>query len=321
MKLIIQVPCYNEEATLGGTLEFLPRSLPEFDVVEWLVIDDGSTDETIEVARANGVDHIISLPCHQGLAKAFMAGLEGSLKAGADIIVNTDADNQYCADDIPKLIQPIIDRQAEIVVGSRPIRDIKHFSGTKKILQKFGSAVVRIASRTNVPDAPSGFRAFSRNAAMRIHVFSEYSYTLETIIQAGQKGMAITSVPVRTNPYSRPSRLFNSIPAYLNRQVTTIVRIFMTYRPFRFFAGPGLFLFIAGFAIGLRFLYFYLTVGGEGKVQSLILAALLMGSGFFLIVVGLVADLIAVNRNLLERLDWKVQQIEDKLGSNRQNCD
>ena len=321
MKLIIQVPCYNEEATLGGTLEFLPRSLPEFDVVEWLVIDDGSTDETIEVARANGVDHIISLPCHQGLARAFMAGLEGSLKAGADIIVNTDADNQYCADDIPKLIQPIIDRQAEIVVGSRPIRDIKHFSGTKKILQKFGSAVVRIASRTNVPDAPSGFRAFSRNAAMRLHVFSEYSYTLETIIQAGQKGMAITSVPVRTNPYSRPSRLFNSIPAYLNRQVTTIVRIFMTYRPFRFFAGPGLVLFIAGFAIGLRFLYFYLTVGGEGKVQSLILAALLMGSGFFLIVVGLVADLIAVNRNLLERLDWKVQQIEDKLGSNRQNCD
>lgn len=299
------------------TLQALPRSLPNIAMVEWLVIDDGSTDETIEVARAIGVDHIVALPCHQGLAKAFMAGLEASLKAGADIIVNTDADNQYCADDIPKLIQPIIDRQAEIVVGSRPIRDIKHFSGTKKILQKLGSAVVRIASRTNVPDAPSGFRAFSRNAAMRIHVFSEYSYTLETIIQAGQKGMAITSVPVRTNPYSRPSRLFNSIPAYLNRQVTTIVRIFMTYRPFRFFAGPGMFLFVTGFAIGLRFLYFYLTVGGEGKIQSLILAALLMGSGFFLVVVGLVADLIAVNRNLLERLDWKVQQIEDKLGSKK----
>ena len=299
------------------TLQALPRSLPNIAMVEWLVIDDGSTDETIEVARAIGVDHIVALPCHQGLAKAFMAGLEASLKAGADIIVNTDADNQYCADDIPKLIQPIIDRQAEIVVGSRPIRDIKHFSGTKKILQKLGSAVVRIASRTNVPDAPSGFRAFSRNAAMRIHVFSEYSYTLETIIQAGQKGMAITSVPVRTNPYSRPSRLFNSIPAYLNRQVTTIVRIFMTYRPFRFFAGPGMFLFITDFAIGLRFLYFYLTVGGEGKIQSLILAALLMGSGFFLVVVGLAADLIAVNRNLLERLDWKVQQIEDKLGSKK----
>jgi hypothetical protein len=199
------------------------------------------------------------------------------------------------------------------VVGARPISDIRHFSGTKKILQKLGSAVVRLASSTNVPDAPSGFRAFTRNAAMRVHVFSEYSYTLETIIQAGQKGMAITSVGVRTNPFSRPSRLFNSIPSYLNRQVTTIVRIFMTYRPFRFFAGPGIFVFIAGFAIGLRFLYFYLTVGGEGKVQSLILAALLMGSGFFLVIVGLVTDLIAVNRKLLERLDWKVQQIEDKL--------
>ncbi len=303
------------------TLQALPRSLPDIDVVEWLVIDDGSTDETIEVARANGVHYIVSLPCHQGLAKAFMAGLEGSLKAGADIIVNTDADNQYCAADIPKLIRPIVERRAEIVVGSRSIGDIKHFSGTKKILQRLGSAVVRIASRTNLPDAPSGFRAFSRNAAMRLHVFSEYSYTLETIIQAGQKGMAITAVPVRTNPYSRPSRLFNSIPAYLNRQVTTIVRIFMTYRPFRFFAGPGMFLFIPGFAIGLRFLYFYFTVGGEGKIQSLILAALLMGSGFFLVVIGLVADLIAVNRNLLERLDWKVQQIEEGLGRKKQDCD
>ena len=295
------------------TLQALPRSLPDVELIEWLVIDDGSTDDTTEVARANGVHHIVVLPCHQGLAKAFMAGLDASLKAGADIIVNTDADNQYCADDIPRLIQPIMERRAEIVVGARPISDIKHFSGIKKILQKLGSAVVRLASSTSVPDAPSGFRAFSRNAAMRLHVFSEYSYTLETIIQAGQKGMAITSVAVRTNPFSRPSRLFNSIPAYLNRQVMTILRIFMTYRPFRFFAGPGLFLFIAGFAIGLRFLYFYLAVGGEGKIQSLILAALLMGSGFFLIVIGLVADLLAVNRNLLERLDWKVQQIEDKL--------
>lgn len=295
------------------TLKALPRSLPGIEEIEWLVIDDGSTDDTIEVARANGVDHIVRLPCHRGLAGAFMAGLDASLKAGADIIVNTDADNQYCADDIPMLIQPIVEGWAEIVIGSRPIRDIKHFSATKKILQKVGSAVVRLASRTSVPDAPSGFRAFTRNAAMQLHVFSEYSYTLETIIQAGQKGMAIASVPVRTNPYTRPSRLVASIPAYLNRQVTTIVRIFMTYRPFRFFAGPGMFLFIAGFMVGLRFLYFYLTVGGEGKIQSLILAALLMGSGFFLMVVGLVTDLIAVNRNLLERLDWKVQQIEEKL--------
>jgi glycosyltransferase involved in cell wall biosynthesis len=312
-KLIIQIPCHNEEELLAVTLRALPRVLPNIDRVEWLVIDDGSTDDTIEVARANGVDHIVALPCHQGLAKAFMVGLEASLKAGADIIVNTDADNQYCADDIPRLIQPIVGRRAEIVIGSRPIRDIKHFSVTKKILQKLGSAVVRIASRTSVPDAPSGFRAFSRNAAMRIHVFSEYSYTLETIIQAGQKGMAITSVPVRTNPYSRPSRLVNSIPAYLNRQVTTIVRIFMTYRPFRFFAGPGLAIFGFGLLISLRFLYSYLTTGGQGHVQSLILSALLMGSGFFLIVVGLLADLIAVNRSLLERLDWKVQQIDEKV--------
>ena len=316
-KLIIQIPCHNEEELLAVTLQALPRSLPNVEMVEWLVIDDGSTDDTIEVARANGVDHIVALPCHQGLAKAFMVGLEASLKAGADIIVNTDADNQYCADDIPRLIQPIVERRAEIVVGARPINDIRHFSGTKKILQKLGSAVVRLASSTSVPDAPSGFRAFTRNAAMRVHVFSEYSYTLETIIQAGQKGMAITSVGVRTNPISRPSRLFNSIPSYLNRQVTTIVRIFMTYRPFRFFAGPGIFLFIAGFAIGLRFLYFYLTMGGEGKVQSLILAALLMGSGFFLVIVGLVTDLIAVNRKLLERLDWKVQQIDERLGRNK----
>jgi glycosyltransferase involved in cell wall biosynthesis len=320
-KLIIQIPCHNEEELLAVTLQALPRSLPDIDVVEWLVIDDGSTDETIEVAKTNGVHHLIALPCHQGLAKAFMAGLDASLKAGADIIVNTDADNQYCAADIPKLIQPILEEQAEIVVGARLISDINHFSTTKKILQKIGSAVVRLASRTSLPDAPSGFRAISRNAAMRLHVFSEYSYTLEMIIQAGQKGMAITSVPVRTNPYSRPSRLFNSIPAYLNRQVTTIVRIFMTYRPFRFFAGPGIFLFITGFAIGLRFLYFYLTVGGEGKIQSLILAALLLGAGFFLIIVGLVADLIAVNRNLLERLDWKVQQIEERLGCEKQYCD
>ena len=317
-KLIIQIPCHNEEELLPVTLQALPRALPNIDVVEWLIVDDGSTDETIEVARANGVHHLIALPCHQGLAKAFMVGLEGCLKAGADIIVNTDADNQYCADDIPKLIQPIVERRAEIVVGARPIRDINHFSNTKKILQKLGSAVVRLASRTSLPDAPSGFRAFSRNAAMRIHVFSEYSYTLETIIQAGQKGMAITSVPVRTNPYCRPSRLFNSIPAYLNKQVTTIVRIFMTYRPFRFFAGPGMFLFITGFAIGLRFLYFYLTVGGEGKIQSLILAALLMGSGFFLVVIGLVTDLIAVNRNLLERVDWKIHEIEEMLAKKQQ---
>jgi glycosyltransferase involved in cell wall biosynthesis len=316
-KLIIQIPSFNEESTLGLTLQDLPKVVPGVDEVETLIIDDGSTDNTIAVAKERGVDHIVALPRHQGLAKAFMAGLEASLKAGADIIVNTDADNQYCADDIPNLVAPILKGSAEIVIGARPIGENEHFSPTKRFLQKLGSCVVRLASRTNIPDAPSGFRAISRNAAMQLHVFNEYTYTLETIIQAGQKSMAITSVPVRTNHYSRPSRLFKNIPTYVQRQVSTIVRIFMTYRPFRFFTVPGILLFIAGFAIGLRFLYFYLTVGGEGKIQSLILAALLMGSGFFLVVVGLVADLIAVNRNLLERLDWKVQQIEEKLESKK----
>jgi glycosyltransferase involved in cell wall biosynthesis len=317
-KLIIQIPCYNEEATLGVTLKALPRAVPGIDIVEWLVVDDGSVDATVEVAKSHGVHHVVALQRHQGLSKAFMAGLEASLKAGADIIVNTDADNQYCADDIPKLVAPILNGSAEIVVGARPIGETDHFSPTKRSLQKLGSWVVRRASRTDIPDAPSGFRAISRNAAMRLHVFNEYTYTLETIIQAGQKGMAITSVPIRTNPHLRPSRLFKDIPTYLHRQVSTIVRIFMTYRPFRFFAVPGILFFIAGFAIGLRFLYFYLTVGGEGKIQSLILAALLMGSGFFLVVVGLLADLIGVNRNLLERLDWKVQQVEEKLVSKKE---
>lgn len=320
-KLIIQIPCFNEESTLRSTVKDLPTAVPGIDQVETLVIDDGSSDNTIAVARECGVNHIVALPRHQGLAKAFMAGLEASLKSGADIIVNTDADNQYCADDIPNLIAPILKGSAEIVVGARPIGETAHFSPTKRSLQKLGSWVVRLASRTDIPDAPSGFRAISRNAAMQLHVFNEYTYTLETIIQAGQKSMAITSVPVRTNPYSRPSRLFKNIPTYLHRQVSTIARIFMTYRPFRFFAVPGTLLFIAGFAIGMRFLYFYLTEGGEGKIQSLILAALMMGSGFFLVVVGLVADLIAVNRNLLERLDWKVQQIEEKLGNKKQNTD
>jgi glycosyltransferase involved in cell wall biosynthesis len=312
-KLIIQIPCRNEEATLGLTLNVLPRALPGVNIVERLVVDDGSTDQTIQVARAHGVDHVVALPRHQGLAKAFMAGLDASLKAGADIIVNTDADNQYCADDIPKLIAPILKGSADIVIGARSIGEVAHFSPVKKSLQKLGSWVVRLASRTDIPDAPSGFRAMSRDAAMQLHVFNEYTYTLETIIQAGQKSMAITSVPIKTNPYSRPSRLYKNIPTYLQRQVSTILRIFMTYRPFRFFAVPGILLFISGLLISLRFLYYYLTSGGVGHVQSLILSALLMGSGLFLIVVGLLADLIAVNRNLLERLDWKVQQMDEKL--------
>jgi glycosyltransferase involved in cell wall biosynthesis len=313
MKLIIQIPCYNEEATLAITLSALPRQLPDIDKVDWLIIDDGSKDRTVEVARQYGVDHVVRLPRNQGLAKGFMAGLDACLKAGADIIVNTDADNQYCADDIPKLIEPIVKGEAEIVVGARPIDEIGHFSPLKKALQKLGSWVVRIASKTDIPDAPSGFRAMSRKAAMQLNVFNEYTYTLETIIQAGQKNMAIVSVPIRTNSDLRPSRLVKSIPSYVQRSILTIVRIFMTYKPFRFFVVPGVIAFAIGFLIGLRFLYHYMVGQGAGHIQSLILAALLMGTGFFLGVTGLIADLIAVNRKLLEKLDVRLRQVEENM--------
>lgn len=311
-KLVIQIPCYNEEATLGQTLAALPRRLPGVDAIEWLVVDDGSTDRTAAVAAAHGADHVVRLPRNQGLARAFLAGLEASLRAGADIVVNVDADNQYCADDIPKLIAPILEGRAEIVIGSRPIAEIAHFSAAKKLLQRVGSRVVRLASHTEVEDAPSGFRAIARHAAMRLHVFSDYTYTLETIIQAGQKGMAVVTVPIRTNPMTRPSRLIRSTPDYLRRSVLTIVRIFMTYRPFQFFAIPGLVASAAGLLLGGRFLYHYFTSGGGGHVQSLILAALLLGSGFMMIVVGLVADLIAVNRKLLEKVDWRLSLLEER---------
>jgi len=313
-KLIIQIPCYNEEDTLGITLSALPRKVAGVDTVEWLMVDDGSTDRTVEVGRTQGVDHIVSLFRHRGLAKAFIAGIEASLEAGADIVVNLDADNQYSADDIPRLIAPILSGKAEIVVGVRPVSEIEHFSLTKRCMHKLGSKVVRFASTTDIPDAPSGFRAISRDAAMRLNVFNEYTYTLETIIQAGQKGMAIASVPISINEDLRPSRLVKSIPDYIMRSVSTIVRIFMTYRPFRFFAIPGIVSFGLGLLIGLRFLYFYLTGPGSGHIQSLILAALLLGTGFFLGVVGLLADLISVNRKLLENIGWRIHKIEEKIG-------
>jgi len=312
-KLIIQLPCYNEEEALPTTLGDLPRSLPGIDKVEWLVIDDGSSDRTFEVAKSLGVDHVVRLPAHEGLAKAFIAGLEASVQAGADIIINTDADNQYRADDIEKLVAPILEGSAEVVVGARPIGQIPHFSPLKKLLQRLGSWVVRLLSRSDVTDAASGFRAMSRRVAMRTHVFSEYTYTLETIIQAGQKGSTITSVPIRVNADLRPSRLVKSVPSYIRRQLLTIVRIFMTYRPFRFFALPGIALFGIGFLIGLRFLFYFFTGSGGGHVQSLILAALLLGTGAFLVVVGLLADLISVNRKLLEQIDWRVREIEENL--------
>ena len=301
-KLIVQIPCFNEAETLGLTLAALPRRVQGFASVEWMVVDDGSTDATVEVARAAGVDHVVQLGRNQGLARAFAAGLEAALRAGADVIVNTDADNQYCADDIPKLTAPILSGEADLVIGARPIFDTPHFSPTKKALQLLGSMVVRMASRTTVVDAPSGFRALSREAALRLHVHGDYTYTLETIIAAGRKNMAVTSVPIRTNADLRPSRLVRSLPNYVLRSAGTIIRSFATYKPLRFFVGIGALLFAAGFALGLRYTYFAWIGEGAGHLQSVILSALLMGMGMLTGLIGILADLISVNRRLLEKL-------------------
>jgi glycosyltransferase involved in cell wall biosynthesis len=323
MKLIIQIPCYNEEATLGLTLSELPRQLPDIDQVEWLIINDGSRDRTLEVAQACGVDHIVNLQSNQGLAKGFMAGIEACLEAGADIIVNTDADNQYCAADIPKLIAPILAGNAQIVIGARPIQSIKHFSPLKKLLQNFGSFVVRLASQTEIPDAPSGFRAISREAALRLNVFNEYTYTLETIIQAGQKGLIITSVPIHTNGFLRPSRLVKNIFAYVQHSILTIVRIFMTYRPLKFFMMLGSVPFSLGFLLCCRWLLLFWGIIGDDpakpRVPSLILAAMLILIGVQLWIFGLIADLMGVNRQLLEDIQLRLRRQEYQKKSDRQS--
>ena len=299
-KLIIQIPCLNEEETLPITLADLPRKVEGFDIVEWLIIDDGSTDKTIEVAKAHGVDHVVKHTTNKGLAHAFTSGINACLEYGADVIVNTDADNQYCAFDIPLLTTPVLEKKAEIVVGERPISNTNHFSPVKKFLQKFGSWVVRATSRTSVADAPSGFRAFSREAAQRLVVFTEYTYTLETIIQAGQKNMPIISVPIRTNGDLRESRLVKSIPSYVRRSIITILRIFFIYRPARVLGWLSIFSLSLGFLIGARFTYFYLMGDGDGKIQSLILTGILLTFGFQAGLVALLADVIAANRRLLE---------------------
>ena len=310
MKLIIQIPCYNEEGALPVALKALPKKIKGIAKIETMIIDDGSADNTIEVAQKNGVKHIAKHVSNQGLARAFITGLDRALREEADIIVNTDADNQYNADDIEKLVEPILKGRADLVIGTRPISDTKHFSFSKKVLQKIGSWVVRVASGSDVKDAPSGFRAISRNAAMQLNVFSSYTYTLETIIQAGHKGISVLSVPIRTNEDLRPSRLVKSIPSYLRQSMLTIVRSLMAYSPFRFFTIPGIISFIAGFVIGIRFLVYYITDGGAGHIQSLILASVLLGSGIFLIIIGLIADLISVNRKLLEQIDFRLKRIE-----------
>ena len=305
LKLIIQIPCLNEEKSLPVVLAELPREVAGVDTVEWLIIDDGSTDRTVEVAREYGVDHVVSHVKNSGLAKAFMTGIQAALDAGADIIVNTDADNQYQSSYIPDLIQPILENKAEMVIGARPIKEIEGFSPMKKWLQRLGSWTVRMASNTDIPDAPSGFRAFSRNAAKQLNVFSGYTYTLETIIQAGKKGIAISWVPVKTNGALRPSRLLRSIPSYIYHSIITIIRIFIVYRPFRFFASIGLFLLTLGAILLIRFLFHYFMGGSSGYIQSLIIASILIGMGFQTILIAVIADLISVNRKLLEKLNAK----------------
>jgi diguanylate cyclase (GGDEF)-like protein len=310
MKLIIQIPCYNEEKILPITLQELPRQVEGFDKVEWLLIDDGSTDDSVKIAKQYNVDHIVKLNQHKGLAEVFLRGLDACVKLGADVIVNTDADNQYNAKDIPKLVKPILEGNADIVIGARPIIEIPHFSSVKKILQKLGSWVVRRLSYTDIPDAPSGFRAISREAAMKLNVFNTYTYTLETIIQAGNKNIAIMSVPIQVNKELRPSRLVKSIYAYITDSIITIVRIFIVYRPFKTFMSIGIVLFFMGFLIGVRFLYFYFTAGGVGHFQSLILAGTLLGFGFQTMITAFLADLLAVNRRLLEDVQHRLKQLE-----------
>ncbi|MCR5734295.1 MAG: glycosyltransferase family 2 protein [Lachnospiraceae bacterium] len=312
MKLIIQIPCLNEAETLEIALNELPKHIDGIDCIEYLIINDGSVDNTVEVARNWGVDYIVSFKRNKGLAKGFMAGIDACLRNGADIIVNTDADNQYCGKDIEKLIKPILDGKAEIVIGERPIDNTEHFSPLKKKLQHFGSYVVRVASNTDIPDAPSGFRAFSRDAAIHLNVMNNYTYTLETIVQAGRNNMAITSVPVRTNGELRKSRLFSSMGAYIKRSMITIIRAFMMYRPLTFFSILGLIPFTIGVVIMIRFLAYFFQGYGNGHVQSLIFASTLIMLGFMTFIVGLQADVIANNRKLLEDIQYRVRRMDYK---------
>jgi glycosyltransferase involved in cell wall biosynthesis len=311
-KLIIQIPCLNEAATLPATLADLPRRVAGIDVIETLVIDDGSRDGTADVARAAGVDHVVRLRRNKGLAAAFAAGIDASLKQGADFIVNTDADNQYSAQDIPRLLQPLLDGEADIVIGDRNIAGLQHMSWRKRQLQRLGSWVVRQVSNTTVPDTTSGFRAYTREAALRMTIVSEFSYTLETIIQAGKKRMAIAHVEVATNPRTRESRLFDSVFSYIKRSAATIVRIYAMYEPLKVFTYIGLAIFSVGFVIALRFVYLYATAftGGGRYIQSLIFSAVLMIVGFQVILIGLLADVISANRKLLEDLVYRVRSLE-----------
>ncbi len=307
MKLIIQIPCYDEETTLPATLADLPRELAGVDEIELLVIDDGSRDRTAEVARALGVQHIVQLKRNRGLAAAFQTGLEAAVAAGADIIVNTDADNQYFGPDIGALIAPIVQGRADIVVGDRGVAESEHFSALKRGLQRVGSWVVEQAAGIPVPDATSGFRAFTREAALRLTVLSEYTYTLETLIQAGARGMKVVFVPIRTNRQTRKSRLIRNIPSFLALQAVTILRFYTMYRPLRVFMTTGAVLIVLALALGGRFLYFYANGRGAGHVQSLILAAILSIVGFQVCLIGLIADLVSMNRKMQEEALYRAR--------------
>ena len=310
MKLIIQIPCFNEAETLEVTLNDLPKHIDGIDEIEYLIIDDGSHDNTAEVAKKWGVHYVVRFRRNKGLAKGFMAGLDACLKNGADIIVNTDADNQYCGADIETLVRPILDKKAHIVIGERPIDDTEHFTPLKKKLQHFGSWVVRKASKTTIPDAPSGFRAYSREAAMRINVINDYTYTLETIVQSGREKMAVMSVPIRTNPELRESRLFHSMWGYIKKSMLTIVRTYLMYRPLYFFFMLGSILALVGVGCVVRYFVFFCSGEGGGHLQSLILASTLLIVGFQTIVVGLLGDVISANRKILQDVQYHVRKMD-----------
>ena len=304
-KLIIQIPCLNEEENLPETLAELPRSLEGVDRIEWLIIDDGSTDRTAEVARSLGVEHVVQMQGNQGLARAFMAGLLAGVERGADVIVSTDADNQYCAADIPSLLRPIFQGEADVVIGSRPISSIRHFSPVKRFLQKLGSRVVRTLSGTHVQDAPSGFRAFTRDAARRLNVFSNYTYTLETIIQAGHSNLRIVDRPIRVNGPTRPSRLIRSIPTYIRRSILDLLSTYVIYRPTRIFGGLAVAFLVPGFLLAVRYLVLASMGAGKGHIQSVIASGVLGVCGVFMLAIGIVAHLLRINRQLLEELRYR----------------
>ncbi len=308
MKLIIQIPCYNEEATLPLTIVDLPKQIDGIDKIETLIINDGSKDRTLEIAKQVGVNHIVNFKRNKGLAKAFEAGLEEALKQGADIIVNTDADNQYFGGDIEKLVRPIIDGEADVVIGDRRTKGIKHFSPVKKLLQKIGSMTVRKLSNSDIKDAVSGFRAYNRETALKINILTDFSYTIENIIQLEYIKAKIVSVPIRTNPKTRKSRLFKSIPNFISQQLTTLIRAYSNYRALKVFTLIGLILILPGIVGFIRFLYFYFTEGGEGHIQSLIFSTAFLNVGFLVFIFGILADMISKNRKIIE----KILEIEKK---------